>query len=524
MTIPDASLTTPVAPAVPASALDASRTRAALDASFVRGLAWTGGMKWATQAITWASTVIVARILTPADYGLVAMGAVFLGLVTMLSEFGFGSAIVKLRELTNHHYAQLNTAAVVFGFTGFLVGCLAAWPLSWFFGEPALVWVMVTMSVGFAMTGFQIVPQALLQRDLHFKSLALIQGAKAIVLAVSMVLFAMAGLRYWTLVLGNLLSLGLQAVAIVALRPQPFRRPRAREIAPALNFSWQILGQRVTWYFYNSADFLIAGRVLGGRALGAYSLAWTLANIPIEKVTSLVGRVTPAFFSAVQDDLPALRRYLLRLTEGLALLTMPATVGLALVAGDFVPLVFGEQWRAVTAPLQVLAMYATLRSLVTLLPQVLNAVGESRYALFNNVIAVIVLPPSFWLASRYGAAGIAAVWATVYPLVVLRLYAKVFRSIEMSATEYLRALWPAVSGCLLMAAAVLALRVALPSNTPVWASVAAEVIAGAMAYAATMLVLHRDRVGAFRSVLRDLRGRPAPAATAALDTSVAAAH
>lgn len=462
-------------------------------------------MKWATQLVTWASTVVVARILTPEDYGLLAMSTVFLGLITMLSEFGFGSAIVVLRDLTDDQVAQLNTAALAFGLIGFGVGCAAAWPLSAFFDAPALVPITIVMSAGFIITAFQVVPQALLQRDLRFKPLALIQGTQALVASVAAVVFAMAGLRYWTLVLGSLLSLLVHAGAIVALRPQAYGVPRLREIAPALRFSWRILAQRLAWYAYNRADIMIAGRMLGSRALGAYSIAWSLANIPIEKVTVVVTRVTPAYFAAVQHDPAALRRYLLRITEALGLLVVPATVGLALVTPDLVPLVFGDKWTAVIAPLQLLAMYASVRSVVTLLPQVLNVVGESRFVMLNNVLALCVLPPAFYLGTRAGTMGVAAAWALVYPLVTIPLYAKVFRLLGLSPLTYARALWPALSGCLLMTVAVLAVRALLPADLPLAVRVAAQVGMGGIVYAATTLHLHRERVLAFVRLLKEAR-------------------
>ena len=465
-------------------------------------------MKWATQVVTWASTVVVARILTPEDYGLLAMSTVFLGLITMLSEFGFGSAVVVLRGLSEDQVAQLNTAAALFGLVGFVIGCAAAWPLSTFFDAPPLVAITVVMSAGFIITGFQVVPQALLQRDLRFKQLALIQGVQALVASSAAVLFAIAGLRYWTLVLGSLLSLMVHAGAIVALRPQGFGVPRLREIAPALRFSWRILAQRLAWYAYNRADIMIAGRVLGSRALGAYSIAWSLANIPIEKVTVVVTRVTPAFFAAVQQDPAALRRYLLRITEGLSLMVVPATVGLALVTPDLVPLVFGDKWLAVIAPLQLLAMYASVRSVVTLLPQILNVIGESRFVMLNNVLALCVLPPAFYLASREGTVGVAAVWAGLYPLVTIPLYSKVFRLLDLSPLAYARALWPALSSCLLMGLAVLAVRALLPVDLPLAVRVAAQVGAGGAVYAATALHLHRARVLAFVRLIKDVRREP----------------
>src|SRR5207249_9080683 len=109
---------------------------------------------------------------------------------------------------------------------------------------------------------------------------------------------------------------------------------------------------RLCWYASANADFLMAGRILGKAALGLYNVGWTLASVPVDKVATLVGQVTPAFFSAVQTDRAAIRRYLLGITEGIALITFPISLGLALVARDFVLVVLGSKWQASIAPLQ----------------------------------------------------------------------------------------------------------------------------------------------------------------------------
>src|SRR4051794_18182302 len=170
-----------------------------LDGTLVRGLAWTGGVKWSAQVFAWASTLIVARLLTPDDYGLVGMATVYLGLVTMISEFGVGTTVLTLRELPESEVAQLNGFSILLGLFGFALSCLAAVPVGLFFKSPRLPMVIVAMSTTFIITSFQSVPAALLQRDLKFKLMSLIDGTKTFILAVATVLFAWGGLRYWTL-------------------------------------------------------------------------------------------------------------------------------------------------------------------------------------------------------------------------------------------------------------------------------------------------------------------------------------
>ena len=109
-----------------------------LDRSLLHGLAWTSAAKWGSQVLAWASTLIVARMLTPEDYGLVGMASIYLGLVTMLSEFGLGATVMALRDLTEEQTAQLHGFAILFGLGGFALSCLMAWPLGAFFHSTEL--------------------------------------------------------------------------------------------------------------------------------------------------------------------------------------------------------------------------------------------------------------------------------------------------------------------------------------------------------------------------------------------------
>ncbi|HWJ21413.1 MAG TPA: lipopolysaccharide biosynthesis protein [Gemmatimonadaceae bacterium] len=497
----------PVEPPAPAPVGTAS-----LDRALASGIAWMSGVKWSTQLLAWGSTLIVARILTPADYGLVGMAGLFLSLVTVLSEFGIGAAVVNMRDLTQSQVAQINTLAVLFGAAGFLLGCLAAVPLGWFFHAPLLPPVVVVMSLVFAVSAFRVVPYALLQRAHRFRTIALLDGAQATVLAVSSVVFAWLGFRYWTLVLSAVLGALLSVVLANSVAPHPFARPRRADVGHAVRFSGHIIGSRLAWFAYSDSDFLVAGRMLGKDALGVYTLAWTFAYAPIEKITGVITSVMPSIFSAVQRDAAAMRRYLLNVTAMLALVGVPLSVGGALVAPVAVPLLLGAKWYAMIVPLQLLMVYAAVRSVAPLYAQVLQATGQARFDMHTSLMGALVLPVGFVIASRWGVVGIAAAWMVLHPLLTLRSYRQVARTIELSHRQYLRAIWPAASSALLMAVTVSATWYLAHGPLPAWALLALEVLVGAATYAGAIFALHRSDV---RRLLDDWRSRGAPRTAAA---------
>jgi len=483
-----------------------------LDRSLVHGLVWTAGGKWATQALSWASWLIVARLLTPEDYGLVGMAGIYLGLITLLSEFGLGVAVLTFRDLSLEQLAQLNGLALLLGLGCLLASCALAIPLGHFFRATQLPLVVVVMSTTFVIASFKTVPLALLQRDLRFKTIALIDAGQALVLATSMVGFALAGFRYWTLVLGGVLGALISTGAMLKLRHAPLAWPRIESLKRTMTLSSDVLISRLCWYAYSNADFLVAGRILGKTALGFYNCAWTLANLPVEKVTTLVGQVTPAIFSAVQTQHSAIRRYVLGITEGISLMIFPVSLGLVLVAKDFVFVVLGSKWEGATVPLQLLAAYAGFRSITPLLAQVLLAIKDSKFVMWNSVTSAIVMPISFYFAgSRWGTIGLGVVWIMVYPLIASMFFWRVFRKIELPLRAYMGALWPALSGTILMAAVVLAVRASGGRDWSRGFRLAAEVASAVIVYVLTCLLVHRQRLRRFWELVMTAPLRSDPA-------------
>lgn len=483
--------------------LASAGAEARLDRSFARGIAWLGSVKWVVQILTWGTTIVVARILTPEDYGLLTMGTVLLEIVTLLSESGLGLTVVTVREITAKQIGQINGAAVLFGLISFGVTCLAAWPVSLFYHAPALPGVIVALSFALIVSGFRVVPAALLQRELRFRRLAAIDASQGLAQAVTTVTLALLGFKYWSLVFGALVGTAVGTVGTVAARGYPIRWPRWNTLRPVLPFTRNVLVGRLFWFTYQNSDFIVAGKRLGAQALGAYSYAWTLASMPVDKLSALLNSVTPSIFAAVQNDIPALRRYFLTVTEGLAVFAFPLTVGIALVAGDLVPVVFGDRWLFMIPPLQVLAIYSTIRALTPTASQVLVVTGDTRFLMYMGGVAAVALPTAFYIGSRWGTIGIALAWTVAHPVTVyFPLYTRLLRRLDLPVRKYLLALWPAVSGCLVMAAAVALIRLIMPGTGATVIKLVSEILAGAFAYSGCLLLFHRKRVKAFIALWR----------------------
>jgi O-antigen/teichoic acid export membrane protein len=475
-----------------------------LDRSLVSGIAWTGGTKWATQILSWAATLVVARILSPSDYGLMGMAAVYLGLVTLVNEFGLTAAILRHRELTEEQIARVGGFSLAVGIAIAALSVAAAPMIARFYGEPAVATIIAVLSLNFIFGSLGVLPRSLLARDLAYPRLAMIDGVTNLAQMLTMLAFAIGGFRYMALVFGSLVGSACGALLALWWRPHKLAWPSSFDtIGGALHVGWHIVVGRLAWYTYNTADFAVVGRMLGKQSLGAYTLGWEIATMPVERISSLVSSVTPGIFSAVQHDIVALRRYFLGVVEGLAFITLPAAAGLALIAGEFVPVVLGPQWLGAIVPLRLLALYGGVRSIDTVTPQVLIYTGNSRQSMWYSVIAACVMPVLFVVGTRWGVGGVAAVWIVAYPLVVAPQYRLAFRVLEMRAGQYFKTLWPAVSSTAIMAVAVGIVLVALPQTLAPVIRLVLEVLVGIAVYGGMIAWRHRARARAFVSIVRE---------------------
>ncbi|MCW5977239.1 MAG: lipopolysaccharide biosynthesis protein [Bryobacteraceae bacterium] len=479
--------------------------RKKLDVAFVGGIAWTAGAKWFTQVLSWASLLIIARLLSPSDFGTVAPTTVYFGLMNVLAEFGIGTAVVNMRELQRHALAQLNTVCLLLGVAAFGFSAAVAPLVAAFFRSPKLEPVVIVTSIGFFMTALRVVQMGVLQRDMNYKLLSLAEGLQSVVQALTTLVCAFLGLGYWSLVAGGLCGTAAAAVVAMVWVRAPYAKPRLRDIGAALRFGSHMVTARVAWYGYTQSDIIVGGRVLAVSALGAYTFALNLASMPGEKITAVIMRVTGPLFARIQQDPAAMRRYLVATTESLSFLTFPAVLGLAAVAEEFVAVALGKQWGGVAAPLRWLAFYTGLRTIATLMPQVLTALRQTAFTMRVYLATLVVMPFAFYAGSHWGPTGLGAAWTFAYPIMVMPMYVRVFRSIDLSAKEYLNAIAPPLVASLAMLGAVLAVAHALPGNWPHLTRLLIEVAVGAVVYAAVLMVAFRKRVLRYRELLRSFR-------------------
>jgi teichuronic acid exporter len=435
---------------------------------------------------------------------MVAMATVIHGLVTILSEFGVGVTIVTLRQLSSAQIAQFNGLSTLLGAVACLAMTAVAPGMAIFFERPALLAVVIAMGTTFLVSGLRTIPAALLQRDLRFGALALIEAMQAVIGAVATLTCAWHGWGYWAIVAGALAASLSWTTLLLIVRPCAFAWPRRRDLGSALTFTGHQVAGSIAWYVYSNADFVVAGRWLGAHDLGIYSMAWTLARVVPERIANIALRLTPAFFAAVSDEVSALRRWLAGVTEGIAIVCFPLLVGLSLVAGDALRVIAGPQWDAAALPLRLLALYGAFDVVTQPLTRALVAVGDARFTARMGLALALIMPFGFITGAHYGPVGLAITWLVLAPAVRVLALLRVRHLIGLRVAEYLAALRPALAATVIMALTVVVAKLAFTIDATL-PRLALTVALGAIAYVATLLGPFKSRSAFWLSQYKRLR-------------------
>jgi teichuronic acid exporter len=466
-------------------------TQTGLRRQIVSSLRWTAIAKFGGQFVSWGITLFVIRLLVPADYGLMAMANVVIGLLAMVAEMGFGASLVQSADLDRNRIGQLFGAALVIN-VAFCAALFAAAPLlGSFFDEPRLIAVVRVLSFQFIIVAVGLVPDAMLRRGLRFRPLSLIEITSGICGNVLTLALAWSGKGVWSLVMGGLAAALLRSTLLHAVaheRVTPvFSFRDARQL---VSFGANITLARFLWYLYTQADILVAGKVLGKEALGLYTVAVHLASLPMQRVASVVNDVAFAAFARIQNDRNAVTANVRLAVRLVALFAFPALWGLACVAPDMVRLVMGDRWLEAILPLQIVALAVPLRMVGTIVSTTTISVGRVDIAMWTTLVGTLIAPPLFYLATRFGIVGLAIVWAAVTPLMlILNLY-RALPNLGLTTAAVFREMARSALAALLMALGVFAVQMTF-SNLHVASRLMVEIGVGAILYLITTSLLNR---------------------------------
>jgi PST family polysaccharide transporter len=458
-----------------------------------RGAAWIACAFGATQLIAITSNVLLARVLSPQDFGLVAMANLLLAFVGPFHDSGLSPAFVARRDAIRESAATIAWSTPVSGFGVAAVAMLAAPLAGALFARPDVVPVMRVLALAFLLNGLAVAPLAVISRELAFRAKATVAIAAALTEGTFGIVLALRGAGYWSLVGAQLAGAAMTGVAAWWLAPwKPLGRfvwARFREMA---RFGRHMVAGNLFGLLGSYLDNIVVGRWLGAEALGVYGTAFRWGRLSPQALGTIANQVAFPSYVAVREEPARLRAAYLRVLRTVTTLALPASLGLVVVAPVLVATLYPPRWAGMVTPLQIFAIFGLVNALVATTGDVFKATGRPGWIPGLAIVHLPSLATSLWFLTTYGPAGAASglLLATVISGSVA--LAAAFRLLGVSVRELAGTLAPPAGAALLMAAAVYVLRVALAA-TPGVVALPVLVTAGVLVYAAVLRLLGRER-------------------------------
>ena len=467
------------------------------------GVVWVTVVRVLGQVLSWTITIYVVRILSPDDYGLMAMAGVYMSFVVLFSELGLSAAIVQRRELGREDLSNVAWAVLSINVALYALSYAAAPLIAAFYNEPRVADVMRVAAIVFVVRSIGVVPSNMLSRELMFNRQSQADLIGSVSGVVATLILALEGFGVWSLVYGTITIEVVRTLACFLFYPwKPELTFSLSRVKDMIDFGWKATVARFIWYLYANMDLLIAGKILGNPQLGYYAVAVQLALMPLDRLMgSTVSQVGFPALSKVQDDPATLRRYYLKIVNLLAFVSFPVCWGIFLVADSAVQLFLSEKWLPAVLPLQILSMVTAFRSIHLINAPLEMAVGRPEVTIRNFALIVLVLAASFFVGSSYGLEGLAYSWL-VFPVVFLITTSITLRLIGLSLGAYLKELRHPFMGTGFMVLAVTLSQKLVLDHHGLVAQLVGTMLLGLVSYVLYYFLFNREMFTEAREILK----------------------
>ena len=480
-----------------------------------RGAAWLGASFATAQLISFATTIVLARLLRPADFGVVAMANLMLAFVGPLHDSGLAAAFVARRDRVGECAATLAWTTPVSGALAWAAVVVAAPLVGRLFGDPAVTPVVRVLGATFLLRGLAAAPMAVITKELAFRARSMAVTSGALVEAGVGIGLALAGFGLWSLVAGQVTGAGVTAVLAWTCAPwRPwgrFSRARLREMG---RFGRHMVAGNVLGFVGSYLDNIVVGRLLGATALGLYGTAFRWGQLPSMALGATVNPVAFPSYVALRADGDRLGRAYLRVVRTVSSVAVPAALGLAMAAPALIATLYPPEWQPMVGPLRIFALFGLVNAIVATTGEVFKATDQPGWIPGLAAVHLPVLAIGLWLLAPRGAAG-AATALTLAALVSGAVAVPAaLRAIGLPLRRLVRALAPQAAAGAIMAATMGVTAHWLDGGAPLVALCCLTLV-GAVAYAAALVAFDRVLIqDVSRTVGAALgRGRAVPEVT-----------
>ncbi len=392
------------------------------------GVSWIGSAQIIRQGLQFFISMILARLLSPREFGHLAMVTVLTNFAALFSDFGLGVALVQKLDANEDHFNAVFWVNIGIGVTLTSLFTGLAPFLARFYHEPALLAITISVSFLFTFSAFGLVQKSLLQRTMNFKAIAISELVSTFFAGAVAVSLAFSGLGVMSLI-GQLYAFSLSNIVMLWIfspwRPRfLFKIAAVRDL---LHFSLNLLGFSAINYWSRNLDAMLIGRSLGSALLGVYTRAYHLMLLPVTQIVGVVSQVMIPALSSIQKDKRHVGRVYIDAVRSVAFLTFPLMLCLFVAAEPFILVVYGEKWREVVPVFRILCLLGMVQSITSTVGWIFQTQGRTDIQFRWGVVAACINISSFIIGLRWGIEGVAYFYAAgnvlfqIYPPLLIAL-------------------------------------------------------------------------------------------------------
>jgi PST family polysaccharide transporter len=487
----------------------------------VQGAMWNYGGFLVSKGLLFVATLILARILSPSEFGLVGMALLVITALDILRDFGIGASLIY-RQRDGQAAANLAfLLSAVIGVMLFVGNWLLAPFVTVFFKtngpeETATVTGLVQV-LGFSLlfAGLGSTQDALLQKAIDYRRRMIPEVGRTLIKGVLQVALALAGFGVWSLVWGQVIGEACATILLWTVSSwRPTRLLDRTLLRPMVNYGTQIMMVGGLGWLVADIDYLIIGRFLGDAALGLYTLAFRIPELIIRNLAQAVSNVAFPVAARFQEDKAAMRHAYLTMQHYMLAILAPLGFGLFAVTPSLIHILFQDKWEPAIPVMELLSIYMVLSGISHWPGVVYKAVGRPDILNRLSFLKLVLLVPTlWWAATTYGIVGVGWGQVAVRVVVILIDMWTVSRFVQISMRANLQAIWPPLAASAIMAAAVRLVFLLDPRESSI-PLLAVAIITGGAVYAGALWLLDRPTVSALLDLARGLvarRRRIAPA-------------
>jgi len=470
----------------------------------VSGIKWSSVSQAGKQIIQYITTIMLASILSPTDFGIIAMAMVVIGFLEIFKDLGTSAAIIHIQETTEELLSSIFFTNVFFGLLIAATIILLSPFISEFYNSPKLISVLNVLAIGFFISGFSIVQKSVMEKELKFNKISIIELLSALIGAITGLILALNDFGVWSLVFQSLVNnFFLSFLYLIICNWKPSLKYRFNSIVKIFKYSSNLIGYNIFNYWVRNADYLLIGKFLGDKDLGHYYIAYKIMLYPVNNISVIISRVMFPIYSRIQSNLQRFRDIYMKVGNSIAFITFPLMLGLISTSNLIAKIFFANNWNTgvISQLIIILAPVGLIQSIASTTGSIYQATGRTDWMFKWGIFSGVIYVGGFVIGVNYGITGVAISYLITTFILLYPVFAIPFKIIQQKFIVFINSFLKIIISSIIMSVLIYLFRYLILFNLDYIEQLVLLILIGLLGYLTFMILMDRKRITDFYSII-----------------------